>query len=153
VSDYIAQVGQSSWTGPALQAVGGVTQGISEANAMRANARTYGTEGAIAAAQGFEQEAQTRRSTARALGRETAAVGQAGGGYGGSAGRALAQSARNMELDALNVRYKSQLQRWAYDTQAGYLRSDAKVAEAGGVMKAGAALLKGYGSNYLGAAE
>lgn len=81
------------------------------------------------------------------MGRMTAAVGQAGAGYGGSAGRAVAQSAMNQELDALNIRYKSELQRWSFGTQAGLLRSEAGVEQRAGIMRAGAALLTGM-SNY-----
>ena len=163
MSDYISKFNQSMQPAPGattpgwlpkaatgLEAVGGLTQGIAASNADRANATTMGREGAIAATQGYEQEAQTRRGSRMALGREVAALGQAGGGYGGSAGRAVRQSALNMELDALNVRYKSQLQRWAYDSQAANLRSEGRTALAGGVMKAGTALLKGYAGNYIG---
>lgn len=133
----------------ALQAGGALVSGLSQSSALRANARTYDTEAGIASTQGYEQEAQQRRAGSMEMGRETAAVGAAGAGYGGSAGRALAQSAQNTELDALNIRYKAQLQKWAYGAQAENLRSEASTATASGVMKAGAALLSGHSKNYL----
>jgi hypothetical protein len=134
----------------ALEGAGAVIGGIGQASAMRANAGTMNAEAGIAATQGYEQEAQQRRGNAMALGRETAAVGQAGAGYGGSAARAVGQSAMNTELDALNIRYKAQMQRWAFTTQAGNLKSEANITEAGGFLRAGAALLKGYSPNYTG---
>lgn len=135
----------------ALQSGGALISGLSQASALRENARTYDTEAGIASTQGYEQEAQQRRAGAMEMGRETAAIGAAGAGYGGSAGRSLAQSAQNIELDALNIRYKAQLQKWAYGAQSENLRSEAGTAEAGGVMKAGAALLSGYSKKYLAA--
>jgi hypothetical protein len=87
---------------------------------------------------------------AKVIGSETAAAGQSVGGYGGSTGRMIAQAAVNTELDALNIRHKGQMQKWAYATQAQTLQSEARVASASGLMRAGAELLKGYSGNYTG---
>lgn len=133
-----------------LQTAAPLVAGIAQARSDRANAAVMGQEGSIAATQGFEQEAQQRRAGTMALGREKAALGAAGAGYGGSAGRAVRQSALNTELDALNIRYKSQLQRWAYASQGQNLKYEGGMALAGGAMKAGAALLRGYSGNYVG---
>jgi hypothetical protein len=130
----------------AISAYGAYKQGQDAKSAAAANARTYGMEGQIAATQGYEQEAQLRRKTGMILGSEQAAVGQAGAGYGGSAGRSLKQSAMNAELDALNVRYKSQLQKWSYTTQAGNIAQEGVAAGTTGNIRAGAALLRGYGN-------
>lgn len=131
-----------------LQTFGAMKSGIDKSNAMRSNAQSYATEGAIAARQGSEQEAQQRRSSSMALGRETAAAGTAGAGYGGSTGRAIQQSALSAELDAQNIRYKAQLQKWAFGAQAQNLQDEAKTARTGGYLKAGAALLTGFSKDY-----
>lgn len=130
---------------------GAAQQGSDQASALRANSAIYSREGQIAATQGYQQEAQQRRRTAEELGSERAAAGQSGGGYGGSTGRMIGQSALNAELDALNIRYKSQLQKWAYTTQAANLSDEAGTAERSGILRAGAALLKGYSQNYTAA--
>lgn len=131
-----------------LQTFGAFKTGIDQSNALRSNAQSYAAEGQIAARQGSEQEAQTRRQGSLALGREAAAAGTAGAGYGGSAGRSIAQSALNTELDALNIRYKSQMQKWAYGAQAQNLQDEAKTARTGGFLRAGAQLLTGFSKSY-----
>lgn len=141
------------WAATSLNLAGALTSGLTGAQASEQNARTYRSEGAIATTQGAEQEAQERRGTAMTLGSMRAAAAQAGGGTDGSAGRAIGQSAMNAELDALNIRYKSQLQRWAYSAQAENLDKEATIQRTGGFLKAGAALLKGYSSNYLGGSD
>jgi hypothetical protein len=134
--------------GGAVSAGGAAFQGAQQANALNNNATVMGYEGTTAAAQGYQAEANLRRRTAMILGNEQAAAGQAGAGYGGSVGRSIKQSALNMELDALNVRYKSQLQKWGYNTQAGFLRTAADAAQSAGTLRAGAALLTGVGNYY-----
>lgn len=131
-----------------LQTFGAFKSGIDQSNALRSNAQSYAAEGVIAARQGSEQEAQERRQGSMVMGRETAAIGTAGAGYGGSAGRAIAQSALNTQLDALNIRYKSQLQKWAYGAQAKNLQDEANTARTSGYLKAGAALLTGFSKDY-----
>lgn len=134
--------------GTSLNTFAAVKSGVDQSNALRSNAQSYAMEGATAARQGYEQEAQTRRQGALALGRETAAAGTAGAGYGGSAGRAIAQSALHTELDAQNIRYKAQLQKWAYGVQAQNLQDEAKTARTTGFLKAGAQLLTGFSKDY-----
>ena len=134
---------------PWIMAAGSAVQGIQQGNAASANAGTMAQEGQIAATQGYEAEAQQRRRTGMILGAETAAAGQAGAGYGGSVGRSITQSATNAELDALNLRYKSQLQKWGYSTQAGNLRAEGDTAMSSGLLRAGGSLLTGYSRQYL----
>lgn len=141
--------GGVSWLGTALQAFGAAKEGMDASSALKYNSGIYAEEARTAAAQGYEQEAQTRRQTAGELGREEAAAGEAGAGYGGSTGRMIGQSALNAELDALNVRYKSQLQKWAYNAQSANLANEAGTVRTGGFLKAGAALLRGKAGGYL----
>jgi hypothetical protein len=139
--------------GASVRGFGDIMQGNDQATAMRTNAQIYGGEASTASTQGFQAEATQRRAGAMAIGRETAAAGQAGGGYGGSTGRAIGQSIQNAELDALNVRYKSQMQRWSYGTQAAFMNQEAKTQGQNGLLKAGASLLQGYSSQYTGPAQ
>lgn len=132
----------------AITALGALKSGSDQANAANANATVYGYEGKTAAAQGYEAEAQQRRNTAEVIGSETAAAGQAGGGYGGSTGRRIGQSQVNAELDAMNIRYKSQLQKWSYASQAQNLKDQAGTATTNSFLNAGGSLLKGYSKNY-----
>lgn len=127
---------------------GAAAQGVAQSNALASNAATYSLEGKTAAAQGYEAEAQQRRQGAQVIGREVAGAGQAGAGYQGSTGNVIGQSAVNTELDALNIRYKAQLQKWSYATQSSNLASESATAGNAGFLKTGAALLKGYSSNY-----
>lgn len=130
-----------------FSAVGAATSGVAEANSKAYSAAIYDQEGHTASVQGASAEANQRRQSADTLGKMTAAAGQAGAGYGGSTGRAIQQSATNMELDALNIRYKASLQKWAYGTQSSNLSQESQTAGNAGMLRAGAALLKGY-NNY-----
>jgi hypothetical protein len=94
--------------------------------------------------QAAAQEGIVRRMGREALGKQTAAFGAAGVGYGGSSETSLDQSAVNQELDALNTRYKGATTGYGYGVESGIQKSQSNQY---GVM-AGAALLKGLGSNY-----
>lgn len=136
-----------------LSAAGAATSGVSQANASAYNSAIYGDEATTAATQGYQAEAAQRRQNASMIGRQVAAVGQAGAGYGGSAGRSVGQSATNAELDALNIRYKAGLQKWSYGAQSANLSAEGQTASSQGFLRAGAALLKGYSSNYMSPGE
>lgn len=90
------------------------------------------------------QEGIQRRIGRESLDRQSAAFGAAGVGYGGSSETALDQSSINQELDALNTRYKGATTGYGYGVQSGLDASESK----GYGLMAGAALLKGLGSNY-----
>ena len=79
---------------------------------------------------------------------QIAAFGSAGTGYGGSAKGALDETALNQEMDALNTKYKGVLTGYGYGVNSQLDRSRANAAGIAGSLTAGAALLKGAGSNY-----
>ncbi len=133
---------------PFIMAAGAAVQGVQQTSAADANAATYGIESKVASTQGYEAEAQQRREGAEAIGRSVTAAGQSGGGYGGSTGRAIGQSALNANLDALNIRYKAQLQKWGFGAQSQNLKDESAVVGTSSIFKAGAQLLRGYG-NYM----
>lgn len=136
---------------PLLMLAGGVAQGVQQKNAADSNAATDRTEASVAAAQGYSAEATQRRQGAMAIGREVAGAGQAGAGYQGSTGRYIQQNAMEAEQNALNVRYKANLQKWSYDTQGSLTQQEGKDALATSTLRAGASLLKGYSSGYASA--
>jgi hypothetical protein len=138
------------WLGTGLSTVGALETGFTRAAALRANARTYATEGEVAARQGLEQENQQRRMGARMQGEAIGSAAQSGTGYGGSTGALIRQNAMATELDALNIRYKAQLQNWAYGAQAQNIRSEARSTQADTYLRSGAALLRGWSGNYTG---
>ena len=134
----------------AASGVGALSSGMARSQALTENAGIYAAESKTAGAQGLEAENEQRRKAGTVLGHMVAAAGQSGTGYGGSNGRFIDQSAVNAEHDALSIRYKSQLQKWAYLTQSQNLKQEASDAGRAGVLNTGAALLKGFSSSYVG---
>lgn len=135
---------------PFVMMAGSVISGTAKQNAADSNAAVMGYEAKTAATQGYEAEAQQRRKTASIEGSQIAAAGQAGAGFGGSTGRAIAQSMRNATEDALSIRYKAQLAKWAYGTQASNIASEGTSEATSDYFRAGGSLLKGHSGNYLG---
>lgn len=115
-----------------------------KAQASDYNAKVSTNEANMSIDQANAQEGQVRRAGRESLGRQAAAFGAAGVGYGGSSETALDQSAINQELDALNTRNKGTITAYGYKTNANLEQGQAK----GYGLMAGAALLKGFGSNY-----
>jgi hypothetical protein len=129
---------------PWIAAGGAAANYASQSRASAYNAKVAGQEHDLSINQANAQEGMVRRASRESLGRQSAAFGAAGVGYGGSSEISLDQSAVNQELDALNTRYRGKITGYGYDVQSGIDKSYAKQY---GLM-AGAALLKGYGSNY-----
>jgi hypothetical protein len=129
---------------PYIAALGSAAGYAKQAQAAGYDAKVERNQADFSIDQANAQEGQVRRMGREALGRQAAAFGAAGVGYGGSSETSLDQSAVNQELDALNTRYKGKITGYGYGVQAGIDQSYAKQY---GLM-AGAALLKGYGSNY-----
>lgn len=115
-----------------------------QSQASNYNAKVDANEANLSVNQANAQEGQVRRMGREALGRQAAAFGAAGVGYAGSSETALDQSSINQELDALNTRYKGQITGYGYNVESGLQKDQAK----GYGLMAGAALLKGFGSNY-----
>ena len=116
-------------------------QGARAKQAADANAQTMQLEQGAAEAQGVEAEGLQRRAGREALGRQTAAFGGAGVGYGGSSATALKQSAVNEELDALTTRYRGFFTGYGYGIQARNLRQEGDEDMASGVLLAGSKAL------------
>jgi hypothetical protein len=128
---------------PYVAAGGAVYGAAQKSQAADYNAKVDTNEANLSVNQANAQEGMVRRSSREALGRQAAAFGAAGVGYGGSSETALDQSSINQELDALDTRYKGATTGYGYRVQSGIDQGQAK----GYGLMAGAALLQGIGSN------
>lgn len=128
-----------AWVG----AVASLYSAFKQNQAQRDNASLLLNERSAAINQATGQEEIVRRASREQLGRQAAAFGAAGVGYGGSSETALRQSAINQELDALNTRYKGSFTGYGYGVQSGYDRAQASTDLTSGGLLAGAALLRG----------
>jgi hypothetical protein len=124
---------------PALAQLSG---GIANARTDRYNASVMGNEQALAGQQGNAQAGLVARNAAQAFGKQTAAFGGAGVGYGGSSATALRQSAVNAELDVLNTKYKGQIAGYGYGVEDSLLKRQADQSILSGSLLAGGAALK-----------
>lgn len=105
---------------------------------------------------GAEEEA-TRRAAREQLATQRAAIGQAGIGYGGTAGLLQEDSALQAELDAMNIRYGGEMQGLGLLNQASASGEEARIqknnaskAKMAGLVGAGTSLLGSYGGGMFG---
>lgn len=133
---------------PYLAAAGAAYQGITSAQASTYNAAVAKQEQGNAINQATAQEDLVRRNSREMLGRQAAAFGAAGVGYGGSSETALDQSAVNQELDALNTRYRGAITGWGYGVQSQLDQQQAKEQGVASTLMAGGQLLKGSSPTY-----
>lgn len=132
----------------ALTAYGAIRNGQAQKAALDNNAMVMGQEKKTANEQGASQEAIVRRNSRESLGRQVAAFGSAGIGYGGTSHTALDSSSINQEMDALNTRYRAQLSGYGYGVQSGIDKKEGNETAQNSELMAGAALLKGLGPYY-----
>lgn len=133
---------------PYVAAGGALVQGVQAKNAENFNAQVATNEQKLSVNQANAQEGMVRRGSREALGRQAAAFGAAGVGYGGSSETSLDQSAVNQELDALNTRYKGAITGYGYGVKAGIDRTQGNTDMTQSTLLAGSALMKGMGPNY-----
>jgi hypothetical protein len=129
---------------PALTVASAVYGAAQKAQTTKYNAQVAQNEANTAVNQGGAQENLVLRQGRQQLGRQAAAFGAAGVGYGGSSETALDDSAVNNELDALNTKYRGALTGYGYGVEAQNYQNQGQQQS----LLAGAALLKGIGSNY-----
>lgn len=114
-----------------FSAIGIFSGGRAEAAALRRQA-------AVARQQALADEEAQRRESRQFLGRQAAAMAEAGGGIDEGVAR---QSAVLAELDALNIRYAGQL-------KASGLLADARAVKKQAAWMAGAQLLESASNAY-----
>jgi hypothetical protein len=148
----------------AMQAVGAVqqgkmaaAQGKAQMEAANYNARMKEIEAGITREQSNAREEQQRRQARQLLGRQRAAVAQAGIGWGGSALDIMEESATLAELDALTIRYEGDLKARGLLAEAEFDKYSGQVAMAQGkaaktasYISAAASLLSGAAGAYKG---
>lgn len=133
---------------PYAAAAGAAYQGVQQKNAQTFNSQVMGNEQKLSIDQANAQEGLSRRASREALGRQAAAFGAGGVGYGGSSETALDASAVNQEMDALNTRYKGSITGYGYGVQSGIDKSQGNTDMTQASLLAGGALLKGMGGSY-----
>jgi len=124
----------------------------SQEQAARYNATVNMTNANTAAGAASANELAQRRVNDQRMGAMRAQAAEGGGGFTGTNIEVLDQSARNMEVDALNTRYRGQTQAYGMLANANLDEYQAKVAD----MNAGSAITAGYygaASSALGAAS
>ncbi len=131
-----------------LAAAGAAYQGIKSSQASDFNAQVAGREQANAVNQANAQENLVRRNSREMLGRQAAAFGAAGVGYGGSSEISLDQSAVNQELDALNTKYKGAITGWGYGVQSSLDKQQSQEEMTSAALLAGGKALRGSSPNY-----
>jgi hypothetical protein len=129
---------------PYLAAASAVYSAGKSAQTSLYNAKVAQNESNLAVNQGAAQEGMVIRAGRQQIGRQAAAFGAAGVGYGGSSETALDNSAVNDELDALNTKYHGTLTGYGYGVESQNMENQGNQQS----LLAGAALLKGIGSNY-----
>lgn len=131
-----------------LGTAGTVAETIGARNEADSEAR-IAENNADAAALQTGQAADTRRRQNREfLARQSALIGEANIGFGGSSQKLREQSAAEAELDALNIEYGGELDRRSFKTQASLARKRKSIIGVTGFLRAGGQLLGGGANSY-----
>jgi hypothetical protein len=136
------------WIVAGVAALGSAAKAKAAGQAGAFNATQRQMEGQAALDQATQQEAQTRSADREILGKQAAAIGAAGIGYGGSSKGVMQQSAVNAELDALNVRYRGLFTNAGYKTEANLARWEGDTNKKAYYLQAGGQILSGASSAY-----
>lgn len=133
-----------------IAGVAAAYQGIQKSQTDQYNAKVNAQQQSNAINQSNAQAGQVERNSREALGRQAAAFGAAGVGYGGSSEIALDQSAINQELDALNTKYKGAVTGWGYGAQSQLDQQQVGQDNVAGILNVGTAVTKGLaGTNAM----
>ena len=117
----------ASMAASAMQAFQGYQQGNAAAKEADYNAQILRQQGNQEVNVAASNQAETIRRGQAALGEQAAAAGQAGIGTGGTIEKVEKQSATSVRLDALNVWYGGELQKYQADNAAREQEYQAKV--------------------------
>lgn len=133
---------------PYLSAAGAAYGAVKQSNADSYNAAAKANEQKIAVDQGNASANMVLRQGRQALGKQAAAFGAAGVGYGGASEIALNETAINSEMDALNTRYKGALTGYGYGVESGLDKSAAGSDLISGGLLAGQQYIKNMPRSY-----
>lgn len=126
--------------GTIMETQGARAEADAEARIAKRNAE------AAAAQAGAAEDAQRRRNR-EFLARQSAAIGEANIGQEGSAGLLKEQTAAELELEALNIRYGGELERRGFVAEQQMAKARKRSAS-GGFLRAGGQLLAGGADAY-----
>ncbi len=127
-----------------------VAQGVNARNLANYNARLERNQGKVAQDQAVREEEGLRRGSRLFMGRQAAAIAQAGIGSGGTAGLLADQTGVLSELDALTLRYQGKLQGTGLVARANASAFQGKQDAGQAGLLAGGQLLMGAGRAYPG---
>jgi hypothetical protein len=133
-----------------LQALSAIQQGNQAQAAANYNAQVLENQAQTERNQATVRQEAQRREARQVIGQQLAATSESGAGLSGSNLDLLTESLRNSELDALNIRYQSELNAQGLQQQAGLERFQGKQAKYQSRMSAAGSLLNASGS-YFGA--
>lgn len=133
---------------PYLSAAGAAYGAVKQSNADSFNAKAKANEQLVSEQQGNAAANMVERQGRQALGKQAAAFGAAGVGYGGASEIALDQTAINSEMDALNTRYKGTLTGYGYGVEAGLDKSQSTSDLISGGLLAGQSYIKNMPRSY-----
>jgi hypothetical protein len=131
-----------------LTAASALYQGYRAKKADQYNAAVMANERTASMDQAAQAEALQRRAGREAFGRQSAAFGSAGVGYGGSSATALKQSAINEELDALTTRYRGAFTGYGYGVESSLLKQEAGEEQTSSFLLAGSRALSMLPGSY-----
>lgn len=131
--------------GAVVAGVGALSAAHNKKNASNYNKAIAQQQAQIATQQADRNESTQRRRGAMALGRQVSATAD-GAGLSGTGLDLYQQSAADVEMDALNIRYGGALSSISASSQADLYGMQADDAETAGYLNAGSAALSGYGS-------
>lgn len=135
--------------GTGLKVGGTIIETNAAAAEAGAEAKAAAQNAAAAGQQASQAEDAQRRRNREFTASQSAAIGEANIGRGGSAAVLMQQSAIEAELDALNIRYEGDLRRKGFAAEAAAARARKTAIKRTGFMKA-AGQLFGQGGDIYG---
>jgi len=132
----------------AVSAAAAISQGQQAKAAADYNAKIDEQNAAITRQQAGQREEAFRSEARQTLGRQRAAFAESGTGLGGSNLDIIKDSALNLELDALNIRYQGELEARGLVEQAKITRLEGRQRRANAGLQAVGSVLGGVSKVY-----
>jgi uncharacterized protein involved in type VI secretion and phage assembly len=127
----------------ALSVVGTLVSARAQSKAAEFNARVAADNADLARQASNREEERQRRESARKMSALAARAGKSGVTMSGSLLEVVEESARNAELDALNIRMEGAQREYNFLTQSSLATAEAKNAKTSGYISAAGALTGG----------
>jgi hypothetical protein len=145
---FAAAVPLIAGIGTAVTVATTVAQSIGQQKIAQYNAKLSEQAEAAEQQQANREEESLRRNASYFLGKQRAAIAEAGLSPGGTTGMLADQSAALAELDALNIRYGGQMRGRGLLSEASNERLAGRAGRSQGLLLAGAQLLSGASDTY-----